>query len=499
MVAMSSVEDSSSRGSLASYIEHVVSREDSVLLREADSSLRGGANRMAYIAVWLACAESIKRKFKMLSSGDTEAGKIVGELARKENLQQSVDKYLLVQAKVYGLISESEHVALEHIYSMRCIYGHPYEQRPTTEVVIAAASEIVRMVLSRPALLRHAYLNRQMESVFTDVSFLGDDEADVDEFADLVHRRSDPTLQLWFAKKLIERLSSTRSSMPHSALERRPTWFTQGFIRRSLPSILSDWNLVEELGKYRDAVVDVMVHPDIFGALEDHPRGIIVRTICEDKSRVRALRRLRMLYDAGLLTSGLGSNYQAAIETAGAAAVQSAGFPVDIVVPKIVSELKSHNWYLQNPAVNALRNVGPNAVAGLPSDTQIDLGRNLLQAADGDADEAKAFIASLAEPGSLWTSHVIEGIVAECFVNERGQLRFKGEALVTALRSLDNVPEDERDAIVRRLAAAIRAGTPKPHFNHAAARDQVVQVIQNLPEYIEPVRLALRTLQLPCV
>ena len=488
---MSSPTLKSTTGRLATYFDQVVSAEDCVLLREADSSLSGGANRMAYVAVWLACAESIKRKFKELSSSDAQAGKISGEVVRKEGLQQSVDKYLLDQAKDYGLIGDSEHATLAHIYAMRCVYGHPYEQSPSPEVVVAAASEVVRLVLSRPTLLRHAYLNRQLEAVFTDRNFLDDDQGEVDEFAELVHRRSDPSLHLWFSRKLIEQLAPMRNNILQLALQRRATWFTQGFIRRALPQVSNSWNLVEELSKHREAVVDVMVHPEIFRELEDHPRGIIVRTIAGDKSRARALRRLSRLSDASLLAGDLAARYTTLMESADASALQAAGFAADVVVPKIVDGLKSRNWYSQNPAVNALRDAGPAAVATLPPAVQVDLGRNLLQAAEGDAVQAKAFVASLTEPEPVWPPSVIEGVVSECFVNEDGQVRFKREALDAAVRALVNVPPLERGPIVSRIADAIASGTPKPHFTRASDRDEVLRDMADAPDYIEPVRVAL--------
>jgi hypothetical protein len=128
--------------SLRPFLEKVVNAEDRVLLEEASRCLDTGAFRMAYIAVWLACAESMKRKFNDLASSDSEAAKVKGGVEEREANKQSVDGYLLKKARDYGLVSPSDHDVLTQIYGRRCVFGHPYEQSPLPEVVVGAASGV---------------------------------------------------------------------------------------------------------------------------------------------------------------------------------------------------------------------------------------------------------------------------------------------------------------------------------------------------------------------
>lgn len=93
---------------------------------------------------------------------------------------------------------------------------------------------------------------------------------------------------------------------------------------------------------------------------------------------------------------------------------------------KIISALKGHNWYLQNPAIDEITSSKLNA-AGL--DSLFVLGRNILQAAEGSSNSAEAFIKNF----RLRTQGVkpeknkalLDGIIFEIFFNSEGELREK--------------------------------------------------------------------------
>lgn len=59
---------------------------------------------------------------------------------------------------------------------------------------------------------------------------------------------------------------------------------------------------------------------------------------------------------------------------------------------EIISGLKSHNWYRQNPAVSGMASIEWSCVN---KDDLFVLGRNLYQAACGDSIDAKAYLGHL--------------------------------------------------------------------------------------------------------
>lgn len=146
---------------LESYVDAVLEEEDKVLLREASECLAAGANRAAYITVWLSCAESLRRKFFEAAVQDHQAGAIARSIQQREAQHKATDSLLIEKAKDYGFISDAEATRLRHIYENRNVFGHPYEESPNDQLVVTAASEAVDMVLGRPVALREGISPRR--------------------------------------------------------------------------------------------------------------------------------------------------------------------------------------------------------------------------------------------------------------------------------------------------------------------------------------------------
>jgi len=174
---------------LSGYAARIHDDEDRPLFDDATKAGAAGALRASYVMLWLACAESMKRRFREAEKRDGTAGKIVGELDQKEKDHKSVDKFLLEKAKEYGFLTDTAYTILLNIYEMRCIYGHPYEQAPTPEQVTHAAAMVVEHLLVGPVRLRHSFGRTLLTSLLEDRNFLDDQESAVDAFvADVVHR-----------------------------------------------------------------------------------------------------------------------------------------------------------------------------------------------------------------------------------------------------------------------------------------------------------------------
>jgi hypothetical protein len=63
-------------------------------------------------------------------------------------------------------------------------------------------------------------------------------------------------------------------------------------------------------------------------------------------------------------------------------------FPAGPLATRLIEEMRSHNWIRQNQACRALSNLGPSWCSRLPEPVQEQLGRNVLQSAEGDARAA---------------------------------------------------------------------------------------------------------------
>src|SRR5438105_4220585 len=146
------------RGFAQRLLVKVVSEQDTVLLKEAFACLQAGALRAAYITTWLAIAESLKQKFKVMSDRDSEIHKIVQGIEEREEKEQAVDSYLLRKAKEIGILAPEDVARVGHIFTMRSIFAHPYHVAPSEEEVRAAMVIAVDSVLAYPPFLRHGYI-----------------------------------------------------------------------------------------------------------------------------------------------------------------------------------------------------------------------------------------------------------------------------------------------------------------------------------------------------
>jgi hypothetical protein len=68
---------------LEQQIASTLDDEDKTLLKEASACLEAGANRAAYVTVWLSIAEALRRRFAAVAVQDQEAGRILGEIERR--------------------------------------------------------------------------------------------------------------------------------------------------------------------------------------------------------------------------------------------------------------------------------------------------------------------------------------------------------------------------------------------------------------------------------
>ena len=95
----------------------------------------------------------------------------------------------------------------------------------------------------------------------------------------------------------------------------------------------------------------------------------------------------------------------------------------------IITQLKTYNWYEQNPAIDKItrykRLEFPNTLNNRSS--VFVLGRNILQAAEGSAGNAISFIENISEFIKNWSDifkrALIDGMLFEVYFNSEGKIR----------------------------------------------------------------------------
>lgn len=466
------------RGPLDKYLKKIKSEEDQVLFSEATAAAKIGTFRASYIMTWLSCAESLKRRFRAIAPRDHVAKKIAGEVDRLEKERKAVDGYLLEKAREYGFISDSDFARLEHVYAMRCVYGHPYEEAPSREDLISAASTVVETVLAKPLKLHEGYIASQVQLITQDPTFLDDKKKPVAAYAQQVFSKVDDAKHSWFMDKLWAALESYMADPSMSLFVRRATWFSEAYLDLDDGKVLSERSVVEDLVRFPGILTLVLSCPPIFARIDEHGKTIVVGRLLElGKTNASAYRRLEELESADCLSERDLERFREALSDARISRLVAKGIHPRFYVEKFIDSMTSYNWYAQNPAIDALANVEPTKLAELEEGVLRRLGNNLLQCAEGESGSAKSLIEALAQGSQELPAGIIIGAFEECVVNERDEIRFKNNCADDALEALRYLPEGVRSAAISELAQRVRTGTWKNWYAHEK-RDAYLKSLQ---------------------
>ena len=144
--------------------------------------------------------------------------------------------------------------------------------------------------------------------------------------------------------------------------------------------------------------------------------------------------------------------------------LKSSGLSTQICFKRIIKSLELHDWYKQNPAVELVMHNGAEETVSLEDSQQVELGRNILQAAEGGSNSCIHFLEKLSQDNNGWPKNILKGIALECFVNEDKKIRIKDKHLEYVLNTLDSIKPTVRKSIIDDIIADISQGEPKHSY-----------------------------------
>ena len=447
---------------LTVYADQILAKEDRPLFDDAVAAAKVDALRAAYLMIWLACAESLKRRFREAQKRDGTAGKVVGDIEAKEKEHKSVDRFVLEKARDYGFLSDAGHTVLNHVYEMRCIYGHPYEEAPSAEQVSHAAAVAVEHVLSQPVKLRHGFGDQLLESLLNNRSYLDDQQSAVAAFTKDIVPRIDENIHGWLLDKYWSHLEMLADDSSMAIFFRRGIWFSRTLLTEVGVDVFTREEWHDRCSRSPKTLFRVCSVRDIFTELGKRARDTLVGAILtEAGTRASVLKHLERLEETEALSSRHLERFREHVESMDSKALRSSGLSTRTCFDRVIAALRAHNWYVQNPAIDLVRSNGPSQASALEEAQQLDLGRNILQAAEGNSGSAIQFLDTLAEDGTSWPFDVVRGIALEVFTNEDNEIRFKDRHLETVLSILDDIKTTPRKKILVEIVDSIDEGTPK--------------------------------------
>ena len=473
---------------LTKYFDKILHDSDKPIFEEAVKSASAGALRSAYVMTWISCAESLKRRFQEAQARDGNARQVAGEIQRREADHRSIDMYVLQKAKDYGFVTDTEFTVLKNIYEMRCIYGHPYEQEPSDEQLIHAAASVVDYVLSQPVRLKHGFAETVLTGLTTAPSYLDDDEEIIEIFAKEIVSKISPEIVPWFLNRYWGLIEPTANDPSMLIYFRRCKVISQVAIRTHGTEVFDENAWHQKVGEYPNTLIRILSSPKIFASLGRLGQDRIVgEAITVSQDRPSLLKSIEKLKSANALSQRQKTRFQHHIDSMPSIKLIASRLNLETCHNRLLKDLKSYDWYVQSPAVEFISDRGALAMSKLDDDHQVQLGRNVLQAAEGKERTARYFLSSFGL--SDWPIPFLKGVLFECFVNDENQLRFKTRKLNAVLERLSDV--DGSENLSAELVTLIESSVPKTNYLVQSNSEKVLSILKDF-DWIEPVAIALK-------
>lgn len=473
----------------------IAEKQDIALFDEAVKCYQGGAFRMAYIAIWICVAESLRNKILVMSQKDSVADEIIKEIEELEARHAPTDRLILNKSKELGILDDSSYLQIEHILTMRNIYAHPYNIGPIPKEVELAFIHAIEKVLSVPPLLRKPYIEYLLKNLQNNRHFIDDVEEKVIKFAQDITNKISPSLYPYTLKGLFYRLNEVINDPDKKIFRNRIIWFARAFIDQIKPNFNeAQWGLRDKFNDFPKAITQIFsensfwdmapgdVQDGILGCLlypEEEVDGKKLVLTAPDENVKQAF----LLYKNDKLTDRQKERFLNWIEAQKLYNLARWGIPLEYYIDRVIQALSSHNWYTQNPAASCLWDLGPDAMKNISSERLVQLGRNILQAADGLSRDAISFIKKTIDNEVKWPKSFIKGILLESFVNENLEFRCKYNYLYEALLITIRFSLEDSSDLFKDLLQKINTSTPKfgKDFYHGE-KEAIERIDSLLPE-----------------
>ena len=335
---------------------------------------------------------------------------------------------ILSEAEKYGFVSDVGYQKLEHIYKMRCIFGHPYEEAPTEEEVRHAACTVVENVLSKPTTLKEGYVSSLIKNLMESPSYLDNYEPAVSKHAESIKPKINKNVYDYLIKQYIEKIGPKADDLSLKLLTDRAIWFIRRFLELVGCSIFNTEQWHNFVIKHPHILCLIFTkRSGLFKEIGQNAQDSIVAYLIDNSNiRPSGLSDLECLHDDNALTDRQKARFEEAIDISGIETLKASCLKTSTCFDKIIEALKFRDWYItQNPAMQLIMQNGEKNLGNLDADQAQILGRNILQAAEGNSDDAIWFLDQWIEESNVWPDDILRGALLECFLDDDYKFRLK--------------------------------------------------------------------------
>lgn len=260
------------------------------------------------------------------------------------------------------------------------------------EQIIEAAACVVEFVLSKPILFRKEFSKKLLEDLFSSPHYLDDFEPDILAHAKEIIPRIDSSIHHWLLEELLKKMELIAGDPSLKKFFFRGVVFGQEIIEHGNVARLDEkWHRLSQT--YSLSLANICQDSTCFKAISKEAQDSLVDFLLElSGTKPSKLKIIEDLLFSKCLTDRHKERFNSRVSMLGRNELGESNLSIITCYDRIIKMLKTYTWGHQNPAVELVINYGPLEVNKLTKEQQINLGRNILQAADGRARSAINFI-----------------------------------------------------------------------------------------------------------
>jgi nucleoside phosphorylase len=309
-----------------------------------------------------------------------------------------------------------------------------------------------------------------VEALRTDVDLVEDDQHAVEEFARTEFAAADQPLRI----ALVDLLAAEIDDGTNTLVARRLRWYGRVFVN-GLFATGADLNWDEVLKSFPTGAAILFSQPDVFRVLEQRERrrvlsGLIGHAESPKTPTTIGWCCLIPIVRAGVLTEREAARVREAQFRTPYPVLAEAGATLQELMPILVEDLESGDYYSQNPAARWLLASGNYQLNDptLPAEDRGQLAYLLVKAASGGA--YGAIDATSRRRMAEWPTDVLAHVLWICLTEGTDRLSSPLERLedVVAAATL----ADKLDEVLTLIEQSDRAMTLAPVFDTSAEEDK---------------------------
>ena len=340
------------------------------------------------------------------------------------------------------LINDLECSELNIIRKARNEFAHPNNHSPPKNDVLSYLNFAVKNILSRPSTHSYLYYKNLIENhLLKDPIFLAPFEENKikQNLFELIKTMNanyfNPILELLF--KLVTDLFD---NFDINKINCRDIGLI--FIKELLlyDNFIDNVDCNNLLNNYRKVSCNIFSEREIWSKLNPNLQFRTFEYSFDFNnnifSKVEFLNKFSDLDESNLLCPELKTKFNDFIDECDTEIILNSKLSTEICYNKLIKGFSSHNWFIQNSVAKSLRNFNLT----LLEESQLEnLGRNLLQSADGRSWDCERLLTyyQFENINTILPKCFVQGLVFECFVNEKREFRFKFKEFNKVFKILD--------------------------------------------------------------